>query len=113
MNDLILKRIGERIRVIRQEHGLTQERLAERVNLHPTYISEIENGKANVSLQALASLARSLGVSLGDLVPSHKKTLPLELEADLTKALLRLSTQSRRNQEIFLRILRLLIDLPQ
>jgi len=111
MSDIMLRRIGERIRAVRRERGLTQEVLAERAKIHPTYLSEIENGKANVSLPALASLARGLRVSLADLFPARKRSLPLELESALAKSLYRLSRRSPENQQIVLRILRLLLDL--
>ena len=113
MSDIALKRIGERIRALRRERGLTQESLAEKAKIHPTYLSEIENGKANVSLPALASLARGLRVSLADLFPARKRSLPLELESALAKSLYRLSRQSPENQQTVLRILRLLLDLSQ
>ena len=110
-SNVTLKRIGERIRALRREKGLTQEVLAERAKMHPTYLSEIENGKANVSLPALASLARGLRVSLADLFPARKRSLPLELESALAKSLYRLSRRSPENQKTFLRILGLLLDL--
>ena len=67
-NSDFLKQIGKRIRYIRKEKGLTQERLAELTGLHPTSISEIERGKVNGFICNYFNLAAVLNVSLADLV---------------------------------------------
>lgn len=63
----ILKRFGERVRALRQQKGLSQEKLAELANLHRTYISSVELGERNVSLKNIQALADALGVSLEEL----------------------------------------------
>lgn len=59
----ILKRFGRRVRGLRKGQGFSQERLAQISGLHRTYISSIELGKRNVSLQNIHILAKALGVS--------------------------------------------------
>jgi len=49
---------------------LSQENLAERADLHRTYIADIERGVRNVSLKNIEKLARALGVSVADLFTS-------------------------------------------
>ena len=51
----LLTSLGERIRSIRKEHNITQERLAELADLNLSYMSEIERGQANVSLGIINS----------------------------------------------------------
>ena len=46
-------KIGEQIRKIRKAHGLSQEELAERVNISTTHMSHIETGSTKLSLIAL------------------------------------------------------------
>lgn len=41
--------VGQRIRSCRQKNGLTQEKLAERSELHPTYIGQAERGEKKLS----------------------------------------------------------------
>jgi XRE family transcriptional regulator, regulator of sulfur utilization len=53
---------------LRKRAGLSQEKLAERANLHPTYLSDIERGVENVSLDVLMRLAGALRSSIHDLV---------------------------------------------
>lgn len=58
---------GRRVRELRLQQKLSQEALAERADLHWTYVSGIERGERNPALINLTYLARALGVSLGEL----------------------------------------------
>ena len=60
-------RFGKRIRELRLARGLSQEAFAFEADLDRTYISGIERGLRNVSLQNIEVLARTLGVSLSEL----------------------------------------------
>lgn len=59
---------GERVRALRVERELSQERLAERAGLHWTYVSGVERGLRNPSLNIIASLAKGLGMSPSELL---------------------------------------------
>ncbi len=58
---------GERIRALRQDRGLSQERLAELAGVHRTYLSSVERGERNVSLDNIYAIAEALGVSPSEL----------------------------------------------
>jgi len=62
------KPLGEAIRERRLALGLTQEDLAEKADLHWTYISGIERGVRNVSIVNLFHIALALDVRVRDLV---------------------------------------------
>ena len=62
------KIIGESIRKYRKRAGLTQEKLAEKAELHPVYVGEVERGEQTVSVFALMKMAKVLGVRVRDLV---------------------------------------------
>jgi transcriptional regulator with XRE-family HTH domain len=64
----VLIQVGQRIRELRVEAGLTQEELAERADLHPTYLGGVERGERNVSLNNLNKVATALHVPLRSLV---------------------------------------------
>lgn len=66
MNDLN-KIIGERIRNIRKERGLTQEELAFRASLHTTYIGQLERGEKNATLESIEKVATALNITLEEL----------------------------------------------
>ncbi len=61
-------RFGRRIRQLRKDRGWSQEAYGEKCNLDRTYISGIERGIRNPSLEALENLARGFEVSLAELV---------------------------------------------
>ena len=59
-------RFGRAVRKLRQAQKMSQEELAERCGLHRTYISDIELGKRNVSLENIGRLAAALNRPLPD-----------------------------------------------
>lgn len=61
------KSFGLRVKTIRKRSGLSQEELAERSKLHRNYISDVERGRRNLSLDALLKLSSGLGISIRDL----------------------------------------------
>ena len=64
----LLVQFGARIRVLRQAKGLSQEVFAAQCGLDRTYISGIERGVRNVSLQNIKVIADALDSSLSDLM---------------------------------------------
>ena len=65
--DSALARFGQRLRVLREAAGFSQEELADRAEVHRTYLSGIERGKRNPSLINLLRIARALDISLSTL----------------------------------------------
>lgn len=60
--------LGARIRKLRQEQNISQEKLAELASIDRSYFGSVERGERNISLTNLVKIASSLGVSLSDLV---------------------------------------------
>ena len=58
----VQREFGAEVRRRRLILGLTQEKLAERAHLHPTYVGAIERGERNLSLQNIVRLARALRI---------------------------------------------------
>jgi len=61
------RKLGKRVRYFRTQKGLTQEKFAELCGISPRYISELERGEANVTVNILEPLAASLGIKLKEL----------------------------------------------
>ena len=61
------KRFGSTIRRLRMNRGISQEAFADLCNLHRTYISDVELGKRNVSLENIKHIADALGIKMSDL----------------------------------------------
>ena len=64
----VLKKVGARIRQLRQERGLSQEGLAFDAGLAVTSIATIERGEANPTVAVLYAISRVLKVKVRDLV---------------------------------------------
>lgn len=62
----LLIKLGFNIRKIRENKGLSQEKLAEISNLHRTYIGSIERGERNVSILSLQKITNALGIRIKD-----------------------------------------------
>jgi DNA-binding XRE family transcriptional regulator len=62
-----LKILGESIRKHRKQARMSQERLAEKADLHPVYIGKIERGEQWISLHALLRISAALNVPLHEI----------------------------------------------
>ena len=72
MQDGLLSSVGERIRLFRKIKQLSQVGLSEISGIDRTYLSDIENGKRNISLLTLNNLAVALDVPIEMLVSVHE-----------------------------------------
>lgn len=63
----LLKSFGQRLRLLRNKRGLSQEEFASRCRLDRTYISGIERGRRNPSLRNIKRIAEQLGVTMSQL----------------------------------------------
>ncbi len=62
------KKLGERIKTLRREKGLTQEKLAELAKVDPKSIIDIENGKRNPTFRTINKISLVLKVSTSKLI---------------------------------------------
>ena len=65
---LISKRLGDNIKKIRTRKGMSQGDICRALDMDRGYMSAIENGKKNITLQQLERLAQALGVSVDKLL---------------------------------------------
>ena len=65
--DTVLAVLGRNVRQRREARELTQEKLAEKSGLDPTYISGIERGLRNPGIKNVARLAKALGFTTAEL----------------------------------------------
>jgi transcriptional regulator with XRE-family HTH domain len=68
MADTNLKKLGNNVRFLRHQKGLSQEQLAELTGLHRTYIGSIERGERNVSILNLICLSKALDITVSKMV---------------------------------------------
>lgn len=68
MNNQLVENYGARIKELRIQMGLTQNQVAEELNVTPGYISNVENNRTAMSLRVLTYYAKLVGISLDSLV---------------------------------------------
>ena len=62
----IKKKVGMRVRELRNNIGISQDELASRASLDRTYITSVECGKRNISIVNIERLSKALGVTLNE-----------------------------------------------
>lgn len=66
MDNEILINFGNKLKVLRQEKGFSQEALALEIEVDRTYIGKIERAERNVSLKMVAKITKALNVEVKD-----------------------------------------------
>lgn len=64
---MITQKIGAKIRELRTQLGISQEKFAMKIGMDRTYFASVELGKRNVSIVNIEKIANGLGVSLSEL----------------------------------------------
>lgn len=64
---------GHAVRRLRENRGLSQEKLAELAGIHRTYIGDVERGTRNIALVNMTKIAKALGTSLSRLIADMEK----------------------------------------
>ncbi len=80
---------GERLKSLRQSLGWTQDKLAQEAKISKSFLSEVENDKANISGDSLLRIANALNVSLdylmkGETSAGEKERRPVEIPLGLS-----------------------------
>ncbi len=99
--------LGARIKAVRKERGWSQEQLAERVGISTQYVSNIERGKENPTLDLLLRLAQALKVSPAEIFDLEARGLDRKtLQAEIRKVI---ETQDIERLRIALKVLRAIL----
>jgi transcriptional regulator with XRE-family HTH domain len=68
----VRERVGFNLQRLRREKGLSQEELADRAEVHQTYLSGVERGKRNPTITVLQRIAEALGADIENLVQKRR-----------------------------------------
>jgi len=72
----VLERLGERVRSLREDHGLSRNQLADASGLSSRYLAELEAGTGNISVLRLLDVAAALGSTAGALIGGAEQPSP-------------------------------------
>ena len=89
-------KIGQNIRKIRKAHGLSQEELAEKVNISTTHMSHIETGNTKLSLPVLVDIAAALEVRTDDLLNNNPAVATSSVMDEIAAVLERCSAKESK-----------------
>ena len=64
---MITAKIGNRIRELRTQTGLSQEKFAQKIGMDSTYFASVELGKRNISIVNIEKISNGLEISLSEL----------------------------------------------
>lgn len=64
---MIVKQFGTRVRELRAQRHLSQEKFALQIGMDRTYLASVESGKRNISLENIDRIACGFGISLEEL----------------------------------------------
>ncbi|MDH6372632.1 transcriptional regulator with XRE-family HTH domain [Paenibacillus sp. PastF-3] len=106
MSDVV-KRVGDRIRWLRKNKGLSQEQLAELSGLHTNYVGQVERGEKNLTIETLQKVVGGLGVSLEEF---FRYLDPMKRKDTLGQIVEMLSERSAQDQVMALRVLQTVLD---
>ena len=81
------KKLGLRIKAVRQSRNLTQDNLAEMVNCNTSHISNVENAHTKVSLNVLLAIANALNSSIDYLLSDQYENSSLALDNAILRAI--------------------------
>lgn len=90
--------VGQNIRLIRQGRGLSQESLALRAEMNPSYVGQVERGEKSATIDSLEKIARGLDIALEMLFRFDTKVEVQEM-AVLKKIVFELKSRTEDEQE--------------
>jgi len=67
MSKTIIQKFGERIRLLREATGLSQEKFALLIEMDRSYYASVERGERNIALENVGKIAKGLDVSISEL----------------------------------------------
>ena len=74
-----LSKVGETIKFLRLKNtALSQEDFAKSIGLERTYMSRVESGKKNITLETLDIICKGLGITITEFFLTYDEMLPIE-----------------------------------
>ena len=97
----------EKLQELRKSRGMTQEELAEKVDISASHMSVVERGKKGVKVETLVNIANALDVSPNELLQDVAIHAQTDTANELTAKIMRLPADRRA---VALNVLKALVD---
>jgi transcriptional regulator with XRE-family HTH domain len=95
----VRKFLGQRLRALRKQHGLSQERLGDRAGLSGKFIGEVERGEKSISIDSLYHVAVALDTPMRELT-DVRATRPATVPSPDVEKIFALVSRRRRPDEL-------------
>jgi XRE family transcriptional regulator, regulator of sulfur utilization len=95
----VRKFLGQRLRALRKQHGLSQERLGERAGLSGKFIGEVERGEKSISIDSLYHVSVALDVPLRELTDVRAER-PAAMSSEEAEKIFALVSNRRKADEV-------------
>lgn len=107
----INKIVGDRIRIIRTERGLSQEELAHRADIDASHFGKLERGEVNPSLSSLEKITGVLEITLEDLFRNIQPSTKNKDNTTISLLINKLNTLTVKEQKLISSLLDILFKL--
>lgn len=88
--------IGERLKKARTQRGLTQEKLAEKMDVSIAFLSRIERGSSHISLKRLSQVCDILGITEGSILNGSSSNSEVYLTSEFDELLKNVSSEKQK-----------------
>ncbi|MGG2197867.1 helix-turn-helix domain-containing protein [Paenibacillus validus] len=102
--------IGDKVRELRKQKGLSQEELAHQAGLHETYIGKVERSEHNVTIESLEKITSALGFTLEEFFRYVQPIGEGTYNDTLSKIVARLQYRSLEDQAKALHLLEFVLN---
>ena len=110
-----METFGQRFQKLRKAKGLTQEDIAERINISPQAVSKWENDLTSPDISVLVELSEILGVTLDELLgkdePRSAEVLPPEERRDISKITFKMTVDSAGGDKVRINLPMMLVKI--
>ena len=107
---MIYKLVGRQIRLLRNQHDITQKDFAEKINSSQNYLSDVETGKKRPSLDYYITIANFFKVSLDYI---FQDSLDMKKNVIIDNVILKMSYMNDEDQKFVLRLIESLEEYKQ
>lgn len=90
------KLIGERIQRVRKSRGMTQEIMAEKLDVSIGYVSQVERGITKISLDLLAAISSILDCDVASLISGSAVNSEIYLNSEIIEEISRLNNRQKK-----------------
>lgn len=102
-------RVGENIRYLRKERGLSQEVLAYKAGINSSYLGQVERGQKSPTIDCLDKISKALGTSLSELVGNVAPAAIPAAQTTLAKIYYQLHDRPEEEQEAVYELIKLFL----